>query len=120
MGVGSGLGNVGDLLGSIDCPCDGCMECISCGNWDCGAIAGCFSCGVCPDCDGCLDAIPCGDCDGGCVELPGCGCVGDIADSCGGIMGGFCGDICGNIGGLCGNITGVCGDLCGNIGGLCG
>merc|ERR1711951_150884 len=52
--VGSGLGNVGDLLGSIDCPCDGC-----------------------------IDAIPCGDCDGGCVELPGCGCVGGIADALG-------------------------------------
>jgi len=140
----SGIGNVGGMLGSVDCPCDGIVDAISCGNCDCGGLASMFSCGACPDCDGCLDAIPCGDCDGGCIELPGCSCFSGICDSCGGIMGGccdtigdgcgsicglcscfgslggMCGDLCGNIGGFCGGITGFCGDICGNIGGLCG
>ena len=72
--VGDGLGDLGDVLGGvfggIDCPCDGCVDALSCGNVDCGAIANCFSCGGCGDCDAILDALPCGQCDGGCGELP--------------------------------------------------
>lgn len=136
--IGDGLGNVGDLFGAIDCPCDSCLDAVSCGNCDCGALANLFSCGGCGDCDGCLDAIPCGECDGGCAALPGCDCIGDLCDSCGGLLGGCCetiGDGCGTvcgfvpecIGGIagaagecCGSLGGLCGDLCGSLGDLCG
>jgi len=130
--MGNGLGDFGDMLGgvfgSIDCPCDACLDAISCGNLDCGAIANCSSCGACGDCDAILDVLPCGDCDGGCVELPGCGAIGDVCEGCGAVLGGCfggigdaCGDCVGALGDLVGNCDCACiGDLCSSLGGIFG
>ena len=109
-------------------------------------IASIGSCGICVNCNQCLDIIPCGECNGGCIELPGCNAIGDICQSCGGIVGPCfdsigdgCGDICQSIPNCIGGVGYVIkyllfiifehlfiecifiySDLFGNIGEMCG